>query len=205
VFEWLIQQWPLAVAGALAAMGIAAWVERLKKVQELELKIRQLQREEVERSSRIVKPTADEVQQYGRPSVKNLRKVIRRPELFLGVLAILGPLAAAIYQQYLVAKRIRPVDTQLAQVQSQLDLTDQRIAAVIRELETASDQALRELSGTGASRRLGEGPIYRELRRHQNAISQRLDALQGEKDRLQSRKATLVLEKQRLQVGTPWR
>lgn len=194
VLEWLVAQWPLAVGGAIAAMALAGWVERIKRVQELELKVKQLEREEAEQEKRLVLPTRDEIERYGSSS-KALRQILRRPDLFLGIIAILGPLAAGIYQLYAVSESERRIDSQLARVQARLDATDREIADVTKQLHVATDEALNELSGRGASRNVGMGPVYRELVSRRDRIAKQLQELQRQKDTLALRRSALEQER----------
>ena len=200
--EWFVAQWPFVVAGAIAVMGVAAWVERLKRVQELELKVRQLQRQELDQDRRIIIPTSSEIERYGIASRSQLRRVLNKPELLLGILAILGPIVAAIYQQYRVNEKIKVIDAQVAQkvkaidvqiveVQQEISDIDDRLNSANRALGQATAQLEAEANGTGGSGRLGIGPIYKERLAIRDQVAAEVDNLMKVKERAEARRRIL--------------
>jgi hypothetical protein len=192
--EWLVAQWPLVVGGAVAAMAIAGWVERLKRVQELELKIKQLERTEEEHSNRVIVPTSEEVERYGRRR-RSFSQLAKRPDLFLELIGILGPLIAGLYHMHRISKTEQRLDAEIAHVQSQIDTTDRQVTAATIELQNATDAALKELSGTGGTRQLGMGPAYRALVVRRDQITESLRALQHQKAQLVRRRSAIELER----------
>jgi hypothetical protein len=176
-------------------MGVAAWIERIKRVQELELKVRQLQREEAAHDNRVVIPTTDEIERYGQPASRLPRRLFNRPDLFLGIIVILGPIVATAYQMYVTTQRERSIDAALTQVQSQIDTTDRAITEAAKQLKFATDQALIELSGQGLTRALGAGPVYRALATQRNEIASRLEDLQRQKEQFNAQRLALEMER----------
>lgn len=197
VFEWLVAQWPLAIGGAVAAMAIAGWVERLKRVQELELRIKQLERAETEQDKRVIVPTSEEIQRYGSAG-RRLKHLLRRPDLFLGVIAILGPVLAGLYQMHRVSEAAQRLNVRIAETQSQIDSTDRQITTATTDLKNATDLTLKELSGTGFTKTVGMGPIYRQLLARRDDIAGTLRDLERRKQALVQTRS--VLEQKRREL-----
>lgn len=200
VLEWFVAQWPLVVAGAIAVTGVSAWVERLKRVQELELKVKQLQRQEFDQDSRVVIPTPSEIKRYGRTTSSQFRRALRKPELLLGVLAILGPVVAAIYQQYRVNDKVKALDVQVAKAQQQISVIDARLNDANRRLGQATAEFEAEVAGTGGTTRPGDGPVAKAKLAHRNEIAAEVDYLTEEKTGAEARRR--VIEEERRQLHT---
>lgn len=150
MLEVLVAQWPFVLAAGGVAMGFAGWVQRLKQVEELELKIRELQRQAREHDSRIHKPSNDEVERYGvakRRQAARGRHPIGGQALFLAGLLVAGSglLASAIQlqesravatrnaaRQAAVAARIRDVDRQLVSLSGQMSTLEGLLDREIR-------------------------------------------------------------------------
>jgi hypothetical protein len=202
VLEWFVAQWPLVVAGGVAVMGIAAWIEQLKRVQELELKARQLERQEQDLANRVVAPTPAEVERYAGSGSSRLRKVLRKPDLLLG-LALSGPLIAAVYQEYRAHETVSTIDAQLAQTQQQISIVDVRLNEANRALGQATAELEAELTGTGGTRLPGAGPVYREKRARRDSVAAEVERLAAEKLGVEERRRTLENERRRL-PALPW-
>jgi len=57
--------WPIIVAIGVFIAGAAAFIQNVKNVKKLKLEIEKLEREKLQTSSLIIKPTPDEVEKFG--------------------------------------------------------------------------------------------------------------------------------------------
>jgi chromosome segregation ATPase len=195
MLEWLIAQWPLAVGGAAAAMGIAAWVEKLKAVRELQLKIKLLERELSETDRHLVEPTSEEIARYGLPRPLQQRKRVDIPTALL-LIAIVAPVIAYAYQQHRSRVQVSQLRVQLKQIDDRLTSIEGELEATTSELQELQRHAIAELHGTSGTGFRGSGPAYRSLmeresvlRRRQNELESARTTLQGQRRQLESRVA----------------